>query len=452
MRRTFLFLCLLCLLLPACLRADHAPGYVLVKFREERFFTFWSAPRGLEAITCAALRQNPAVEFAEVDARCAPLIEPDDPLIPNQWHLRNIGLPLAWDVATGDDAILIAICDTGCDPTHPDLRYVPGWNTYDETDDTADVHGHGTMVAGVAGAIGNNAIGVTGALWRCRIVPYRTSDASGYSLYSDIAQAIFLAADRGAKVANVSVSGAAGSGSVRNAAQYLYEHGGLVFAGAGNTGGDPGYTWSSVCLAVGSTNGNNVKSSFSSYGANQALCAPGENIVTTQRGGGYGSGSGTSFSSPLAAGVAALVWAANPALSAQQVRDILFLTATDLGAPGWDEYYGYGKVDAGRAVALALNPPPPIDDIAPNGEFLSPRNGQKINRKQALKVEVSATDNVAVAGVSLTLDGSDLGTQTVAPYVWSVDGGKLSAGTHILQADMADTSGNRRSIRVSVRK
>lgn len=317
-------------------------------------------PAGQERAIVRRLAGHPHIRFAEVDERVELSLTVNDPYYGSQWHLPKINAPTAWDASTGGN-VTIAILDTGTDP-HPDLSLVAGWNFYDNNSNTADVHGHGTAVAGTAAAIGNNAEGVAGVAWSANIMPMRISDTSGYGYWSAVAQALNWSADNGARVANISYM-VSGSSTVQQAASYFRSRGGVVAAAAGNTGGDAGMPNTGVILTVSATDSNDVRASWSTYGAVVDIAAPGVGIVTTARGGWYTSGSGTSFAAPIVAGVAALVIARRPDLTATQIEEVLLLSATDLGAVGNDPYYGAGRVDAAaavqRAIGITIEPAPP---------------------------------------------------------------------------------------------
>src|SRR5262249_22661351 len=149
-------------------------------------------PRVDARLALQALRSRRDVESAELDRLCPPESIADDPRFKDEWYLNRIDAPEAWDVTTGSGDVTIAILDTGVDGTHPDLagKTVPGWNFYNENDDTRDVEGHGTMVAGVAAASSNNGIGVTSVAWGCRIMPIRVTDAVGNAAWSRVAHGL----------------------------------------------------------------------------------------------------------------------------------------------------------------------------------------------------------------------------------------------------------------------
>jgi thermitase len=170
-------------------------------------------------------------------------------------------------------------------------------------------------------------------------------------------------------------------------------------------------------------------------------------IRTTALGGGYQSVAGTSYSAPIVAGVAALVMSANPTLTATQVQDILKQSSDDLGVTGWDTSYGWGRVNAARAVALAGGGGT-ADSAAPAISITSPAGGQTVS--DGITVGVSATDNVGVASVSLTIDGASQGTDSSSPYVFQWATTAATNGMHTLIATATDAAGNSASCSIIV--
>jgi subtilisin family serine protease len=396
------------------------------------------------------LRNRRDVEFAEPDWILPPAnTVPNDPQFPNQWHLSKIAAPAAWDSVVGSPAVVIAILDTGCDPNHPDLapKYVPGWNFYDNNSNWSDVHGHGTAVAGCAAAVTNNAQGVAGVAWDCRIMPIRISDPNGYASLSTITSALVWAADQGARVANISYRVSEYS-SLQSAAQYFVSKGGVVTVSAGNQAtfiSDPDNPY---VLTVGATTSSDTLASFSNTGNIVDMVAPGSNITTTQRGGGYATWSGTSFSAPITAGVAALVIAAQPGLSGRQVMQVLIESCDDLGATGWDPAYGWGRLNAQKAVARALSGVIAGDTTPPSVQFASPAAGATVS--DTVLVSVNATDNVAVDSVAISLNGVTVANLTKAPYTWSWNTTNYANGAYNLTAVATDTSGNQAAQTITV--
>lgn len=395
-------------------------------------------PPGREQAMAQALARNPHVKFAEVDGALSMQQTLADPYLGNEWHIAKIQAPAAWDSANGS-GITIAILDGGVESSHPDLaaHIVPGWNFYDNNSNTADVNGHGTKVAGVAGAIGNNSAGVAGAAWNSKIMPMRISDPAGYlTYYSIVANSLVWAADHGARVANISY-GVENVATVQNAAQYMRNKGGVVVTAGGNAGTYDASANTSTMITVSATDSADQHTSWSTYGPCIDLAAPGAGIWTTIVGGTYGAVNGTSFSSPLTAGVVALMLSANPALQPSQVDAILTSTADDLGTPGRDDYYGYGRVNAYRAVAAAKSATT-VDTQAPTVSISSP--GSTV--KGIVTVNVAATDNVGVNRVELYAGGVMVATDILAPYSFSWDSTSRADGATTLVAKAYDAAGN----------
>lgn len=396
-----------------------------------------------------ALMARPDVEFAELDHILAPAeTVPNDPWYANwQWELRRIGGPGAWSITTGSSNITIAICDTGVDGTHPDLvtKMMPGWNSFDNNSNSNDVAGHGTAVAGTAAAAGNNGAGVASVAWGCKIMPIRVSDTSGYATYSSIASGLNWASSHGARVANISYI-VSGSSTVTSAARSFQSNGGVVVSSAGNYSTFDSSSDNPYILTVSATNSSDVLESYSNTGNNLDLAAPGS-AFTTIRGGGYDSVGGTSYSSPIVAGVAALVLSVNPNLTASQVQDILKQSADDLGSTGWDSSYGWGRVNAARAASLASGGAP-VDTAPPSVSFSSPAAGA--NLSGTTSIQVGASDNVGVTSVSLSVDGALVGGTNTVPYSFSWNTILVSNGTHNLIATAQDAAGNTSSTLISV--
>ena len=224
-------------------------------------------PPQAEDAVIRALSHNPQIDFAEKNKLVEPsAFTPNDPSYSNQWHLPKIQAPNAWDASTGR-GITIAIVDSGVEASHPDLidNLVPGWNVVDNNADTSPVKYHGTRVAGVAAATGNNATGIASVAWRASIMPIRITDRSdGWANWSDMAAGIIWAADHGAKVVNLSYD-MADSSTVTNAAQYLRNKGGVVVTSAGNANTDDGYSDDPYMITVAATTSSDAKASFSNY-------------------------------------------------------------------------------------------------------------------------------------------------------------------------------------------
>lgn len=391
-----------------------------------------------ETAVLAQLAHNPQLKFAELDGRVAPALVSNDPYLGSEWHLAKINAGTAWDMSQGT-GVTIAILDSGVLPTHPDLTQVPGWNFVDNNNNTADVNGHGTAVAGAAAAITNNGAGVAGVAGGARIMPIRVSDSTGYAYYSTIASGATYAADNGARVANASFSGVYASSAVQSAGNYLKSKGGLLVVAAGNSGTDDGSPATNAMIPVSATDGSDLLASWSSYGSYVALAAPGVGIWTTASDGSYRSASGTSFSAPITAGVVALMMTAKPTLSSGQVESLLYSTALDLGTAGRDIYFGYGRVDAAAAVNAAAGSVA-ADTQAPTVSISAPLGSSTVSGLAT--VDVSASDNIGVSKVVLQVNGSAVATDTASPFQFSWDTSKVANGMANLVAVAYDAAGN----------
>jgi subtilisin family serine protease len=331
----------------------------------------------------SSLAAEDGVATAERDLVRHAFGDANDQLYPQQKpDLDEVRVPRAWDrTATALPSIVIAVVDSGLELSHPDLttQVVPdaGVDLVDGAWPPEDQAGHGTMVAGVADAATNNSIGVAGvAKWIGRILPVRVLDAKGATDDVRLADGIKYATDHGAKIINLSLGGYGSTSLLQSAVQYAVAHGVLVVAASGNLGpwttfkGDVYPAAYPGVLGVGATDHQGRVVYYSLHGRFVDLAAPGDEILTTAIGGGYAWADGTSFASPLVAGVAALVWALHSDWTATQVADQLVATAHDVGLPGRDDVYGSGIVDAAAAVGQAptqpARAPAPGDAFEPN--------------------------------------------------------------------------------------
>jgi thermitase len=396
-------------------------------------------PAGVsELAVLERLKQHPQLKFAELDRRVAHALVSNDPYLGSEWHVPRIRADLAWDAAAGA-GVTVAICDSGVLPTHPDLVQVPGWNFVTNTANTADVAGHGTAVAGAAAAVTNNGAGVAGVAGAARVMPGVVSDATNYAYYSTIANCVTYAADHGARVANASFAGVYASSAIQSAGNYLKGKGGLLVVAAGNSGANDGSPAITSMIPVSATDANDQRASWSSFGNYVAVAAPGVGIWTTSADGTYRSASGTSFASPITAGVVALMMSANPALSAGTIESLLYASAADLGAAGKDIYFGWGRVDAYAAVQAARSTAG-ADTQAPAVAIAAPVGGSSVSGLVA--VDVAASDNVGVTRVDLRVNGSTVASDSTAPYQFSWDSGQWPNGAASLSAVAYDAAGN----------
>jgi type VII secretion-associated serine protease mycosin len=321
---------------------------------------------GRELETIAALRQDPNVLYAEPNYIAYALDTiPNDPGYGSQWGLPKIGAPAAWDITTGGSDVTIAVVDTGIDLSHPDLscfgKLTPGWDFVNNDATPDDDFGHGSHVAGIAAACTNNSTGVAGVAWGARLMPVKVLNAYGSGSYEQVANGITYAVDHGADIINLSLGGSENSTTLADAVQYADDHGVLVVCAAGNCAQDGyqcGYLYNPLMypaaypttLAVAATDSSDNWADFSEHHPYVDVAAPGVSIYSTWRNDSYISLQGTSMSTPYVAGLAALIWSFDPSLTHDQVRDLIQSTADDLGAPGKDDYFGYGRINAQRAL------------------------------------------------------------------------------------------------------
>lgn len=258
-------------------------------------------------------------------------IVPNDPLYPNQWALRQIGAPTAWETTTGNPNVIVAVLDTGIDSTHPDLhdQVISGKNLIQNNDLTMDDNGHGTAMAGVIGAIGNNGKGIAGVCWGCRLMPVKVLDNQGTGTYADVIKGILYAVDNGARVLNLSLGGEEYSQALADAVAYAHSAGVIIVAAGGNDGTKtPVYpaAYSDV-IGVGATDINNHIWPLSNRGEHIKLTAPGVGIMTTGLQGQYSQFNGTSLSAAITSGTVALMLSSTNNKSNNLVAQALYLSA-----------------------------------------------------------------------------------------------------------------------------
>ncbi|MDD4096020.1 MAG: S8 family serine peptidase [Oscillospiraceae bacterium] len=302
------------------------------------------------------------VSSSKTETGISELAMPNDEYIGYQWYLDFLDMEAAWNYTTGSEAVFVAVIDSGVDRSHPDLMDADIRNGYDFSADDAvygDYSGHGTAVTGVIAATMNNGIGITGLSPDVVIIPYCVEDSYGNISSYDTATAIYLAADLGCKVINLSLGG--GSSSLEEeAVLYAYDQGCIIVAAAGNNG-DGTYIYPAaydVVISVGSVDEDYLRSDFSNCNNRLDVMAPGEYILTTDydAASGYAFYDGTSFSSPCVAAIAALAASYDPNITPSGFEDLLIGTSVDLGIAGYDINYGYGLVNAYSIMQMISQP------------------------------------------------------------------------------------------------
>ena len=343
------------------------------------------AKTGQAGAVAARLRSDPRVLAVVPDGVVEALDwpasgAPDDTLYPDQEDLPQIGVPDAWSTSTGADDVVVAIIDSGFDLTHPDLAGVDVVSPRNETWNTTDIvdtYGHGTHVAGTIFARTDNATGIAGIAPDATLMPIKVLDDGGYGWISDVLDGVDWARTHGADIINLSLGG-----SLLPEQQVLFqstftaarEAGILVVAASGNGGSPLMYFPAGLdgVVSVGAVDATDTVAEFSTFNRAVDLSAPGVDTLSTSLTGpvgeivdpsGYTRLAGTSMASPHVAGVAALVWAARPGLTVEELEAVLRASAFDLGEPGRDDSYGSGRIDAAAALDEAI--PDPIPDLEP---------------------------------------------------------------------------------------
>ncbi len=329
------------------------------------------AARADAALLAQHLAANPLVVFAEPNSTRELLRMPNDPRTGDQWALQSIQAPAAWDITTGSD-VVVAVIDTGVSSTHPELagKTLPGYNAILNNDQSEDDNGHGTAVASLIAANTDNGEGIAGVCWGCVVLPVKVLSEAGTGRDDDLVRGIYWAADHGANVINMSLGGARDSRALRDAIAYAYNRGVVIVGASGNDHHLGNNTLFPAAyehvIAVGGVGPEDGMLSFSTTGHHLDITAPGLNLLSVSLDEGYTTLSGTSFSSCFGSGVSGLILSLRGDLPPADVRCILQASADDRGAPGKDPEYGWGRVNALRAVQMAqsyttcpLNAPSP---------------------------------------------------------------------------------------------
>jgi serine protease len=434
----------------------------------------------------AAYADEPNVIYAEPnyyayasDVPAGPLaFIPNDPYFERQWNLQAIQAPQAWDYS-GGQGVIVAVIDSGIAyedfetyrraPDLADTTFVPGYDFVNNDAHANDDFGHGTHVAGTIAQSTDNGRGVAGVAFGATLMPVKVLNARGQGGFDALARGVIFAADHGARVINMSLSGRKSSQLLQDAIQYAVNKGVLVVAAAGNSGGAVEYpaAYDSV-IAVGAVDYRLQRARYSNFGKELDLMAPGGDTHADANGDGLPDGilqetfqgdptrfalhnmEGTSMATPHVAGLAALLFAFNPAATAAQVRQILETTARDLGAPGFDENYGHGLVQAAAALAAmgaqapTETPLPPSPTPSPSATMtapLPPTATHTATTKQVLVTpSPSPTSTPTPTRVIVTPSPSPTGTPTSTRVVTVPSASPTSSATATLPAPITTTT------------
>ena len=360
-----------------------------------------------------ALSADPNIIYAEFDPIYKTDYIPNDTAYSSQWYHQFIQSEPAWDYTTGSEDVIIGIVDSGIKWNHPDLQdniwinepelYSTsggndmtinwttgvvsggngidddgngkiddciGWNFYGTQSNQSyqgySANDHGTHVAGCAGAVGDNNLGVTGPMMNVKLISSRHAPNNQSSVYiTNGYNGVYYCADSGADIINCSWGGPGGSATANYAVNYAIGQGAIVVCAAGNDNEDigiyphyPGNATNAVCVAATGPN-SDVKANFSSYGAPVDVSAPGSSIYSTIIAeNGYASFNGTSMASPIVAGVAGLIKSIHPNLTPQELKTRLEYTCDNIDAvnPGFIGDLGAGRVNSFKGAMYDLIP------------------------------------------------------------------------------------------------
>ncbi len=407
-----------------------------------------------EQALVSQLENDPGVEYAELNTICHAFMTPNDPYYSYQWHFPKINMPQAWDISTGS-GVIVGILDSGIAyenytiPSYeldtvqsgvtqyvlaPELdgtSFVAGYDFINNDSHPNDNGAHGTHVSGTVAQVTNNSAGVAGMAFDCSLMPVKVLDYSGSGTAQSLADGLYWAADNGAQVINMSLGWVPGYNpgpTVANAITYAYDAGVVLLGSTGNAGANQVSYPAAYpeVIAVGATRYDDARPSYSQYGSDIEICAPGGDMDVDQNGDTYGDGvlqmtftghdpgppeqlsdptdfgywfyDGTSMACPHAAALVAMM-IANGQTGIESIRTILHETVVDLGTAGWDQYYGHGRIDA--YAALTYGGTPPVAEFSRN-----PASGC----------------------APLTVDFTDLSTGEIDTWDWTFgDGGTSTA-------------------------
>lgn len=351
--------------------------------------------------TAPVVAGMPDIETVELNLinRCQEAaVIPNDPLYPLQWHYARIHLPEAWATTKGSASVIVGVLDSGIDFGHPDIDLASrvainsmeflGVTGYDDdfngyVDDVAgydfvnfdgipqDDNNHGTHVSGTIAAASNNGVGVCGVDWHCLVFSCKVANASGVSTVSAIVAALYYATNMGCDAINLSLGGP-GNATYGQALNYAYANGVPIFAAMGNENtSTPSFAaaWPTT-MSVGATDTSDARWVWSAiagsnYGSHIGVVAPGDKIASTMPRSysavfPYEYQTGTSMATPHVTGLAALMLSVRPTLSVDSLYIYIALGAEDRvgnpleDTPGWDPYYGFGRINAYNSIRLAL--------------------------------------------------------------------------------------------------
>ena len=344
------------------------------------YYVQFPAPRSDLAQLAAEYEERSSIELAWLDQVASHCSKPNDPLYASQWNytLEDLDCEPGWNITT-DSQVLVSVIDSGIDLKHADIDAnlwknpgeiagngvdddgngyvddVHGWDFWNADRDPTDDYGHGTHVAGIIGAEGDNGRDIAGVCWNATIQAVKVLDTLGAGTWTSISQGMIYAADNGALVSNYSLGGASYDVGVDTATQYAAGLDIVQVAAAGNLATNaPFYpAWYADVIGVMASDYGEKRARWSSYGSWCDLCAPGDGITSLWKGGQTAVLTGTSQSAPHVAAIAALIRSVNPQLDRLDTELVIEYSAKDLGTAGRDSTYEWGLADLHRALDMA---------------------------------------------------------------------------------------------------
>lgn len=314
-------------------------------------------PVGKEAESAALIQSLAGIRYAEpVYTATAFDVTPNDPAFPSQTNMLTINAPGGWQYFTGSAKVIVAIIDTGIDLTNPDFagRIVQGYDFVNDDDTAMDDNGHGTHVAGIVAATGNNSYQLAGLDWAAKIMPIKVLNNSGTGSALNVSKGIIYAVDHGAQIINLSLGFDGYSAEVASAVEYAYQHGVTVVAASGNTNSAVNFPANLPhVIAVGAVDDDENRWVKSNYGSELDLVAPGKDVLSSGLIGPVYK-SGTSMAAAHVTGLASLLRGISP-LKSDQIEKTMKSTSKDLGTTGWDQYFGSGLIQVKNALKYLFN-------------------------------------------------------------------------------------------------
>ncbi|MBN8571241.1 MAG: S8 family peptidase [Ignavibacteria bacterium] len=421
----------------------------------------------------AQLKKEPFIEYAEYDfigyGSGKPeetSVIPNDPQFGNQWGLRNTGQVInsitgiagndiniagAWDITTGSPNIKIGVLDSGMPLAATEFtgRLTPGYDFANNDNNPTDDQGHGSNVGSVIGAKGNNGSVMAGVNWNSKLIPVKILDANNSGLYSWWVSGITYAVDSGAKVLNMSVGGSGFSQALQDAVTYATSRGTIVVVCMMNNNNAVPYYPAAFdnVIAIGAINNRGKRAvpfcwgGGSSYGSHIDFCAPGEMILglNYQNTNAVTYWCGTSQATPMVTGIVSLMLSKNQNLSYSSIYNILKASAIDtLGNrnAGWNQYYGWGRIDAAFALAQVIPAVNSISTEVPEEFYLSQNYPNPFNPSTKISFGVSVSSDVRMNVYDLTgKEVAELVNERVQPgkYEVTFDASALASGTYFVR-------------------